>query len=107
MSGIVACPWNGSQVGPVISWPLTQPLLKLQILTFLGEKINFGSKVCGWVDVSIAPLGFLPGYRRWPLQVPHPQCCVSQLRSPPLTLGHLPYPRSLGDIYFDNVLYRL
>ena len=47
------------------------------------------------IGVSIAPLGFLPDYRTWPLQVPYLQCCESQIRSPPLILGFLPYTRSL------------
>ncbi|EDL27184.1 mCG144766, partial [Mus musculus] len=40
--------------------------------------------------------GALPGYKRRPLQVPYPQCCQSQLRTSPLILGHLCYPRSLS-----------
>jgi hypothetical protein len=55
-----------------------------------------------WPDVKVRGhgalrvlLAFLPGYRRWPLQVPCPQCCEPQLRSPPLILGSLSYPRSL------------
>jgi hypothetical protein len=27
-------------------------------------------KFCEWVGVLISPLRILPGYRRWPLQVP-------------------------------------
>lgn len=38
---------------------------------------------------------FLPGYRRWPLKVLYPQCCESQLRSPPLILVCFCYPRSM------------
>ena len=47
----------------------------------------------GWVGVSIVPLGFLSGLRKWSLQVPYSQCSESQLRSPPLILEHLPCPR--------------
>ena len=55
-------------------------------------KINFVYKIClkfcGWVGVPIVPLGFLPGYRRWPFEGPYPHYCESQI------LGGLPYPRS-------------
>ena len=47
----------------------------------------------GCVGVSIVPLGFLSGLRKWSLQVPYSQCSESQLRSPPLILEHLPCPR--------------
>ena len=33
---------------------------------------------------------------RWPLHVPHPQCCESHLRTPRLVPEHLPYLRSLS-----------
>jgi hypothetical protein len=59
---------------------------------FLVGRINFGSKVlCGWVDVSITPLGLLPGYGRYieSLHVPYPHCCESHLRSSPLILGYI------------------
>jgi hypothetical protein len=26
-------------------------------------------KLCGWVGVPITPVGFLPGYKRWPKSV--------------------------------------
>ena len=41
--------------------------------------------------VPIPTLSFLPGYRRWHLQVPYSQCWESQLRLPPLILVSLPY----------------
>ena len=68
---------------------------------FLVDRINFGLKVLcvSWCPYNAT--GFLPGFRRWPLQVPYPQCCESQLRSPPLILQLLPSPRSLslsGDV---------
>jgi hypothetical protein len=37
-------------------------------------------------------MGFLSGYRRWPLQVPYPLCSESQLRLSPLVFGCPPYP---------------
>lgn len=40
------------------------------ISAFLVDRIHFGLTVYGWVHVSVIPLGFLPGYRRWPLRVP-------------------------------------
>ena len=39
-------------------------------------------------------MGFLTCYKTWPLQVPYPQYCESQLRSSPLILEPLPYPSS-------------
>ena len=73
---------------PSVSSPSSIP-------AFLVDRINFGPKFCGWVGVPIALLGFLPGYRRWPLQVPYPQCCEPHL-APPLSLRRLPYPKSLS-----------
>ena len=40
------------------------------VSAFLVDRINFGLKVFWMVGVSIALLWFLPGYRKWPLQVP-------------------------------------
>ena len=56
--GISSCPWDGSQVGPVISSvSLTSlPLNFLQTGQILGEMI------CGQVGVLIPPLGVLPSY---------------------------------------------
>ena len=56
--GISSCPWDGSQVGPVISSvSLTSlPLNFLQTGQILGELI------CGQVGVLIPPLGVLPSY---------------------------------------------
>jgi len=43
-------------------------VVAIPVPAFLVDRINFGLKVL-WVGfVPIAPLGFLPGYRRWPLQ---------------------------------------
>ena len=53
---------------------------KFWIESFMGELMS----------LLIAPLGFLLSYRSLPLQVPHTQCCESQLRSSPLNLGCLP-----------------
>ena len=55
------------------------------------------------IGVHITPLGFLPGYRRWPLQVPYPQCYKSQPRSSPLILRHFPYPRIFGSLAIFSV----
>lgn len=48
----------------------------------LIDRINLGWKFCGSVAVPITPLVFLPGYRSWPLQVPHPQCWVTATVTP-------------------------
>lgn len=63
---------------------------------FLIDEVHLGSKVLymGWFP--IIPLGFLPGYRRWPLQFPNPQCYEAQLRSPTMILRCLPYPKYLA-----------
>ena len=42
----------------IVSTPVSTPS---PILAFLVDRKNFESKFCGWVDVSIVPLGFLPG----------------------------------------------
>ena len=65
-------------------------LCSIPILAFFVRRINLGLKVL-WVGAPIAPLGFLPGYRRFYIN----HCCESHLKSPPLILGSLPYPRSL------------
>jgi hypothetical protein len=57
------------------------------------------------VESFVGGLGFLPGHRRQPLQAPYLQCCESQLRSPPLILRLLPYPRTLscpGDAFYSH-----
>ena len=54
---------------------------------FLVDRILLCWKFCGWVGVLNIPLGFLPGFRRWPLQVPYPQCYESQLKSPHWFVG--------------------
>ena len=41
--GIGVCPWDGSQVGPVIGWPFPQ------FLIHLVERTNFGDKFYVWV----------------------------------------------------------
>jgi hypothetical protein len=43
----------------------------------------------GWVCVPLVPLGFLSVCRRWPLQVPYPYYCESQLRPSLLIPGSL------------------
>ena len=91
MSGIVACPWDGSQVGPVIGWhsvsaPSSIPALLVSEIKFWVEGF-----VGGLVVVPVTLLGFLPSYRRWSLQVSYPHCCESQLWSLTLILGSLTY----------------
>jgi hypothetical protein len=44
LSGICACPWDGSQVGLVIARPFSQSAL-FSISAFLVDRINFGLKV--------------------------------------------------------------
>jgi hypothetical protein len=96
VSGIYACPWDGSLVGLVIGWPFFQSV-PFHLLAFLVGRIHFSPKFCGWVGVTITPLGFLSGYRRWSLQFLYPKCCESQLRSTLQSLirGSLSYLRSL------------
>jgi hypothetical protein len=45
-----ACPWDGSQVEPVIVWPFPQSLIHPVVPAFLVDRINFGLKVLwvGW-----------------------------------------------------------
>jgi hypothetical protein len=71
-------------------------LCSIFVPIFLLDRTNFGSKVLwvGWCPYP--PLGVLPGYRRWPLQVPCHHCWSSWLRSPTLNFGSLPHPRYLG-----------
>lgn len=57
------------------------------VLTILSVSVTF--------PVPIALLGFLPGYRRWPLYFPYLQWSESQRGSPPLILWYLPYSWSL------------
>jgi hypothetical protein len=82
--GIDACPWDGSQVGLVSGWAFPQFLFYPPfhpVLVFPVDRINFGLNVLG-VGWCLTPLGFQSGDRRWPLQVPYPQCSELQLRSP-------------------------
>jgi hypothetical protein len=74
-------PWDGSQVGLVIGWPFSQFLLHLHSRISCRQDKFWGRKFCGWVGVPIALLGFLPGSRRWPLQVLYSQCSESQPRA--------------------------
>ena len=64
--------WGVSQVGPVIGCLFPQSLLHLySCISYKQGK--FWSKVfCGWVSIPFSSLEVLPGYRRWPLQVPYP-----------------------------------
>jgi hypothetical protein len=51
VSGIGTCPWDESQVGPIIGWPFPPPFLPLSpVSEFLVDKINIGLKVLyiGW-----------------------------------------------------------
>ena len=54
--------------------------------SFLVDGMHLGWKFCWRVGIFIASLKVLPGYRRWPLQVPYPQYCEWQVRSPSLIL---------------------
>ena len=61
-----------------------------------------GQKFSGWVGVLIPLLGVLPGYRRWPNQVPYPlQLGFSSRVIPRDFLGLLLSPRSLS---LENIL---
>ena len=51
------------------------------------------------LGIGACPLGFLPGNRRWPLQVPYPQCCESQLRPSPLILWQM---RTLSQVSISS-----
>ena len=51
---------------------------------------------CGWVGVLILPLGSLPGYRRWHVQVPYLYCWASWLRLPTYIPESFPHARSQG-----------
>ena len=42
------------------------------ILKILKTGKIVGLNFCGWVVISVSPLEVLPGYRRWPVQTPHP-----------------------------------
>jgi hypothetical protein len=99
MFEIGACPW----VRLVIGWPFPQSLLPPPCLHYLYTGYIWCWKFCGWIGVTILPFGFLSEYRRWPLQVPCPQCSESQLRSPPLTFGYLPCPRVFTALFLINV----
>jgi hypothetical protein len=65
-------------------------------LSLEHEGTERNQKFSEWVGVPIDPLGFFPVCKRWPLQFPYPPCLESQLRSHPLILGSLYYPRSLA-----------
>lgn len=74
VSGIDACPWDGSQVGQAIRWPFLQisaPSLSLQCLK--AEQI-LDHRFHGWAGVLIPSVGLLLGYRKWSLQVPYSSC---------------------------------
>jgi hypothetical protein len=45
---------------------------------------------CECIGVPTTSMGLLPGYRRWPFQVPYSYCCESQLRLPPMDPGETP-----------------
>ena len=52
VSGIAACPWEWSLDSPVIALPSPQSLLYPLSSAFLGDRMNFGLKVCGWAQLS-------------------------------------------------------
>ena len=68
VSGIGARPWDRSQVGLIIEWPLPQSLFHFPIPAFIVDRIHLGLKFL-WVGVSITLLGLLLGYRRLPLLI--------------------------------------
>jgi len=94
MSGIGACPWDGSQVGLVIGWPFSQSLISPPSLHICTDRINLRWKVL-WVVWCLSLL-------HWGSCLPTGgiffrfQWSESQLRSPSLILWCLPYPKSLS-----------
>ena len=86
--------WVSSWAGYWLTIPLGSALSPVPAL--LVDRINFGLKMLwvGWCLYNST--GFLSHYRRWPFQVPYPQCSESQLRSPPLILRCFLYPRFLS-----------
>ena len=56
------CQWPGSQVGPVIGWPLPQVLHPLYPTTSCRQD-KLSQRLCSWVGDPI-PLEVLPDYRR-------------------------------------------
>ena len=95
MSGIGGCPWDGSQVGPVIGWSFPQTLLhlcpyisckldKFWVESFVGELVSYHSiGVPAWLQEvasssSISPMLWVPS------------------KITPLILGNLFYPSSLS-----------
>jgi hypothetical protein len=90
--GIGVCPWNGSKLGSVIGWLLSQSLLHLLWLHFFVDRINFGLTVL-WVGWCLYNSTGVPV---WLQQVASSGSMspMSQPRSPSLILGCLPYPTS-------------
>ena len=68
MSEVGALSWDGTQVEPVIVWPILQSLLHLYPCTSCRQGHISGGRFCGSVGVSLPPLEVLPGYRKWPHQ---------------------------------------
>ena len=70
VSGVGACPWDRSQVGPVVGWPFPQPLFQ-HCLCISCREGKFFVKIWGWVDVLIPSLGkiivflFLENLTHW------------------------------------------
>jgi hypothetical protein len=88
MSEIGACPWDGVKLGQLLVGHSLN-------LCSIPHSCNFCRQNKIWVKSFVGGLvSLLSGYRRCPLQVPHSQCCESQLRYFLLILGCLPYPRS-------------
>jgi hypothetical protein len=86
--------WVSSWATYWLAIPSVSALLPLPAL--LSEyKFWVESFVDGLLSLSLHWGSCLPTREeRWPFQVSYLQCCESQLRSPPLILGHLLYPRS-------------
>lgn len=94
---VVACPWDGSVVIQLLlSHFLSLCSILYPCISYIQD--NF------WVESVMGRLVSLFGCRRWPLQVPYPQCSLSQLKSPPLILETLAYP-TLWYIFWDFIEY--
>jgi hypothetical protein len=97
VSGTGTCPWDESQVGMVIGWPFPQTPLHLCPPSICKQDKFWVENFVGGFGSLIPPMGVLPGYRKWPLQVPYPYFYASQLRSPALTTGNYP-PCQVSDM---------
>ena len=100
MSGISACPWDGSQVRPVIGWPFPQSAPS-RVPALLVGRTNFGLKVLwvGWCpawlqDSALAPEPPQPAlFQLSPYKTMSHQSCRPRQVSPSLTRSP-PFPAS-------------